>query len=383
MIKLKRFLAVTLAALFLFPFPVSAGQPSVSAHAAILIAADTGRVLYAKNENEQLSMASTTKIMTALLTLEQENLDEYFTVDDKAIQVEGSSMGLQSGDQVSLRALAYGMLLQSGNDAANMAAVHIGGSIEGFTELMNQRAKQIGMENTHFSTPSGLDQDDHYSTAADMAKLAQEALKNADFLEICSSYKAKVEYGNPPYTRWMTNHNRLLKEYQGAIGVKTGFTKKSGRCLVSAAERDGIQLIAVTLKAPNDWQDHKQMLDYGFSVSQLVELPIPELSKATVVGGMSSCVELAAQPIQGNRTQEELALVESEIHLKQFYYAPITSGEVLGSIVYRLDGKQIGETPLTANGAVVQDTTPPDMSFWEKCKAQWQRFCNWVSALFG
>ena len=180
-------------------------------------------------------MASTTKIMTALLTLEQGGLDDYFQVDSDAIRVEGSSMGLQEGDSVSLRALAYGMLLASGNDGANAAAVRIAGSIPAFVERMNARAAEIGMADTRFATPSGLDDPGHYSTAYDMALLAREALQSPLFAEICAQSKAVVQYGNPPYNRWLTNHNRLLREYPGTIGVKTGFTKASGRCQIGRA----------------------------------------------------------------------------------------------------------------------------------------------------
>ena len=222
------------------------------AKAAVLMDAQTGRVLFAQNAGLRLPMASTTKIMTALLTLEQGGLDNYFQVDSDAIRVEGSSMGLQEGDSVSLRALAYGMLLASGNDGANAAAVRISGSIPAFVERMNARAAEIGMADTRFATPSGLDDPGHYSTAYDMALLAREALQNPLFAEICAQSKAVVQYGNPPYNRWLTNHNRLLREYPGTIGVKTGFTKASGRCLVSCAERDGVRLIAVTLGCPDD-----------------------------------------------------------------------------------------------------------------------------------
>ncbi|MBQ4100232.1 MAG: D-alanyl-D-alanine carboxypeptidase, partial [Oscillospiraceae bacterium] len=206
----------------------------VSANSAVLIEMQTGKVLYEKNAHQKLSMASTTKIMTALLTLESQNLDTYFTVNPKVIQVEGTSMGLLEGDQVTLRALAYGMLLASGNDAANSAAVAVGGSIDAFVAMMNERAKLLGMKNTSFKTPSGLDDDGHYSTAYDMALLASAALSNPDFVEICSKETAKIKYGNPPYDRWLKNHNKLLTGYDGTISVKTGFTKKSGRCLVSA-----------------------------------------------------------------------------------------------------------------------------------------------------
>ena len=206
----------------------------VGASAAIVMEAQSGEVLFAQNIHEQLPMASTTKIMTALLTLERQDLQEEFTVDDTAILTEGTSMGLQKGDTVTLYALAVGMLLSSGNDAAGAAAVRLCGSLADFAREMNRRAASLGMNNTHFVTPSGLDAEDHYSTAYDMALLARAALQNPLFAEIVAARRLTVWYGQPPYARSLLNHNRLLSLYGDAIGVKTGFTKKAGRCLVSA-----------------------------------------------------------------------------------------------------------------------------------------------------
>ena len=196
-------------------------------------------------------------------------------------------MGLREGDSVSLNGLATGMLLASGNDAANAAAVKIAGSIEKFSGLMNQKAKELGMENSHFVTPSGLPNDDHYSTAADMALLARHALQNERFAAICTKSSAKLSFGNPPFDRWLYNHNRLLEDYPGCIGIKTGFTKKAGRCLVSAARRDGVTLICVTLSDPNDWRDHAALLDTGFAQTEKRELSVSTQDiSLDVVGGM-------------------------------------------------------------------------------------------------
>ena len=227
---------------------------------AILINAETGDVIYEKEADKIAPMASTTKIMTTLLALEQGNLDEPFVIDSNAIKIEGSSMGLKEGDCLTIRDLCYGMMLPSGNDAANVLATKIAGSIDGFVKMMNLRAKELGLKNTHFCTPSGLDtseKNEHHSTARDMALLTQKAMENADFCEICSQSYKKLTFGNPPINRVIRNHNRLLKEFDGACGVKTGFTKKAGRCLVSAAQRDGLKLIAVVLKDHDDWQDSK------------------------------------------------------------------------------------------------------------------------------
>ena len=201
---------------------------TVGAKAAVVMEAQSGALLFAQEAHRRLPMASTTKIMTALLTLEQPGLDEEFTVDPDAIRVEGSSMGLREGDTVTLRALAGGMLSASGNDAAGAAAARIAGSGEAFAALMNQRARELGMEDTHFVTPSGLDAPEHYSTAYDMALLGRAALRNPELAAMAGAKRVSLFFGNPPYQRSLLNHNRLLSLYPDAIGIKTGFTKKRG-----------------------------------------------------------------------------------------------------------------------------------------------------------
>ncbi|MCL2088884.1 MAG: D-alanyl-D-alanine carboxypeptidase [Oscillospiraceae bacterium] len=331
----------------------------ISAKAAVLIDAVSGRVIYSRNQDTRMPMASTTKIMTALLALEQDNLDEYFVVDPNAIMVEGSSMGLTVGAQVTMRTLAYGMLLPSGNDAANAAAVRISGNIPDFTARMNQRAAQIGMTNTNFVTPSGLDGEGHYSTAYDMALLAQTAIQNADFRYICSQPNARVEFGNPPARRWMRNHNRLLGQYDGVFGVKTGFTKKSGRCLVTAAERDGVVLIAVTLSAHSDWADHKAMYDYGFSSVTQTPLTIDTTEfLAKVTGGLQD--EFKIKPfgdLLTTLTDQEKQELTHTINLREFYYAPVNTGDVAGEIEFLYKGKSVGTIPLIAAEAVERHIT--------------------------
>ncbi|NLT10061.1 MAG: D-alanyl-D-alanine carboxypeptidase, partial [Ruminococcus sp.] len=206
---------------------VSAEQPQVSARAAVLISADTGEIVWEHNSGQKLPMASTTKIMTTLLCIESGGMDEQFVVDSDAIKVEGSSMGLQEGDIVTKYALCCGMLLPSGNDAANAAAVRIAGSIEDFSELMNERARKLGLSKTFFVTPSGLEGEGHGSSAYDMAILAREALRNDIFRSICSKSRIQLEYGAPPYKRWLKNTNKLLEMYDGTYGVKTGFTDEA------------------------------------------------------------------------------------------------------------------------------------------------------------
>lgn len=316
-------------------------EPEPTAKAAILIEADTGRILYEKNADTPLQMASTTKIMTTLLTLESGGLDDYFEVDPQAIKVEGSSMGLKEGAVVTKRILAYGMMLPSGNDAANAAAVKVGGSIEAFVEMMNKRAAEIGLESTHFVTPSGLDDDtfDHYSTAKDMANLTREALKNEDFREICSTRSIQLTFGDGT-DFWLSNSNRLLSSCEGVIGVKTGFTDKAGRCLVSACERDGVTLICITLNDPNDWYDHNRLYDYGFERVTTKKLEGVTL-KLPVVGGEDGTVTVRSEDVTISLLPGESGEVERKITVMRFGYLPLEVGDVVGRVTYYLDGSLI------------------------------------------
>ena len=346
----KKIFSVFLSGLFLliFSYDAYATGIGVSAQSAVLMCANTGEVLFSKNETKQLSMASTTKIMTSLLALEALTPNREITVTKEMVSVEGTSMGLVAGDKVSLRELVYGMMLQSGNDAANTVAYVLGGSPEKFALLMNERAEEIGMHNTNFVTASGLDDKNHYSTAYDMVLLACESIKNPDFRFICSCKTARLTYGNPPYARTLTNHNRLLWKYSDSIGIKTGFTKKSGRCLVSAAERDGIILVAVTLNASDDWNDHISMFEYGFSQINAVDIGC-NLSSASlkVVGGNKNSVPLK---LSRKSVYAENRLCSYFLLLKPFEYAPVSKGEVVGTAVFISDGKIIDRVPVLTDG---------------------------------
>ncbi len=340
------------------------GDFSVSAVSAVLINADTGEVLYEKNADEERAIASTTKIMSALLTLEAGDLDRRFTVDSMAIRVEGTSMGLREGDIVTRRALCYGMLLPSGNDAANAAAVSVSGSMAAFAEKMNEKADQLGMEHSHFVTPSGLDADGHYSTARDMAVLTRAALKNEEFRSICGLTSASIAFGNPPYQRTLYNSNKLLVQYDGCIGVKTGFTDNARRCLVSAAERDGVTLIAVTLNAPDDWNDHARMLNYGFSVVNAREISL-ETFEVEVEGGEKEKVRISAEsPVTLGLTAESSMELRTEYFIPAFVYAEIHAGDPVGTAeIYYKD-------ELLCSVAMTAEEDCPRLSagktFWER-----------------
>lgn len=356
----------------LCPVAQAAG-PEVSAQSAVVLTADTGTVLFEKDGHTPRPVASTTKIMTALLALEaaQERGDPLVDITQEMVAVEGSSMGLQAGDSISLTGLAAGMLLASGNDAANAAALYLDGSLESFAARMNQRAAALGMEDTHFVTPSGLDGEDaqgmvHLSTAYDMALLARAALEDQAFRQLCSSPSLAVEFAEPVKRVTYTNHNKLLTQYQGCVGVKTGFTKEAGRCLVSAAERDGALLIAVTLNAPNDWEDHAALLDYGFT--QVEPYPLAGGDVRLTVPVVGSPVEVVS--LRGSNGGEvtlplgQGAQVERVVHAPKFLYAPVEAGEQVGEICWYLEGQLLGSAPLTAAGAApLQEKAP---SLWER-----------------
>lgn len=348
---LKRFLSLMMSAVVcvvLFK-PVSINAVEISAQSAVLIEYATGKVICEKNAYEKRSMASTTKIMTTLLCLESGNLDDRFVVDSDAIMVEGSSMGLVQGDTVTKHDLCYGMMLPSGNDAANATAVRIAGSIEKFSCMMNERAEKIGMENTHFVTPSGLEADgEHYSTAYDMALLTREALKNPDFRKICGSKSASVCFGNPPYSRTLFNTNKLLNMYDGVIGVKTGFTDEAGRCLVSACERNGITLVCVTLNAGDDWNDHMKLYDYGFDNTELCTANSNEYLEADVVGSdkLKIAVTASQEVTYGKLINSENGELTVKYRAEPFLYAPVNYGDIVGTAEYYYDGVLIGTSDL-------------------------------------
>lgn len=350
-----------------------AAGPEVSAQSAVVLTADTGTVLFEKDGHTPRPVASTTKIMTALLALEaaQERGDPLVDITQEMVAVEGSSMGLQAGDSISLTGLAAGMLLASGNDAANAAALYLEGSLESFAARMNQRAAALGMEDTHFVTPSGLDGEDaqglgHLSTAYDMALLARAALEDQAFRQLCSSPSLAVEFAEPVKRVTYTNHNKLLTQYQGCVGVKTGFTKEAGRCLVSAAEQDGALLIAVTLNAPNDWEDHTALLDYGFSQVEPYQLAGGDVRLTVPVVG--SPVEVVS--LRGSNGGEvtlplgQGAQVERVVRVPKFLYAPVEAGEQVGEICWYLEGQLLGSAPLIAAGAAPLQEKAPNL--WER-----------------
>lgn len=358
--EMKRLFAGTaaiLAAVLFFSIPVGA----VSAQKAILMDAQTGRVLYEKDADSRSLIASTTKIMTALIVCEQCNVLDRMKIPKEAVGIEGSSMYLQEGEVLSLQELLYGLMLRSGNDAAVALAIYCGGTVEGFAAMMNDKARQLGLRGTHFENPNGLDSPGHYSTARDLAVLTAYAMKNPIFYQTVSTKTVRV--GN----RTMQNHNKLLWQVDGADGVKTGYTKAAGRILVSSATRDGRRLICVTINDGNDWADHSAMLEKGFSAFQVQQVISAGecLGYATVFSGREERVALIATedfsfPFGENEHPEVV------ISGPGFVYAPVVKGKTAGYAYVCIGDTAVGKVKLVYGQTVERTYTQKKPGFWER-----------------
>ena len=348
--------AFLLAAATLFPVQAQA----VSARRAIVMDASTGRVLYERNADEQSLIASTTKIMTALVVCEQCNVLDRMRIPKEAVGIEGSSMYLKEGEVLTIQELLYGLMLSSGNDAAVALAIYCGGTVEGFAELMNDKAHVLGLNETHFENPNGLDSPGHYSTARDLAVLAAYAMENPIFYKTVSAKNVTVGQ------RHLRNHNKLLWQVEGADGVKTGYTKAAGRILVSSATRDGRRLICVTLDDPDDWQDHAALLEEGFarySMQRLVNAG-DKVGTMYAEGGENDRVEiLAAEDFDYAVAGDE----HPQLMLPGpgFVYSPVTEGADAGYVYVLIEGKAVGKIPVVY-GQTVEQIHEEEISFWEK-----------------
>ena len=352
---------------------------SVSARYACVIDAQTGKILYEKNAYETHSMASTTKIMTALLALEHATLDEMVTVSSNAAGTEGSSIYLTVGETLSMEDLLYGLMLESGNDAAIAIAEHIGGSVENFASMMTERAHSLGAKNTAFQNPNGLDADGHYTTAYDLALITRAALANPKFAKIVSTKKKNLPADSDSNARYFSNHNKLLSTYTGCIGVKTGFTKKTGRCLVSAATRNNVTAICVTLNAPNDWNDHTLMLNHAFSTVSAQPLIVKDmiLKSIPVKCGTSKTLELVAGDtfFLSSIAKDELNKVKLDYKLPSEVMAPIAAGTPLGQVTVFYDGKELSKMDLLA-AVTIDYQEPPEPTLGENFRKFFLEFLH-------
>lgn len=327
------------------------------ARSSILIEAKTGRVLYESNAHEALPMASTTKVMTALIALEQGTLTDTVTAGRNAFGVPGTSIYLSEGEQLTLEQMLYGLMLASGNDAAVAIAEHIGGSVSDFCALMTARAEELGCENTVFATPHGLPATGHHTTAWDLAMITREALKNPVFREIVSTQRATLPWAGHEYDRVLTNKNRLLSSYPGAIGVKTGYTKAAGRCLVFAAEREDLCLIGVVLNCPDWFNEAEALLNRGFENWQMVTLlsQDEQVRQIPVENGVSDTVRVRAAADVAAPVKLD-AWPDLKIDLPDSLPAGVEKGQIVGSASLIDQGQVLVSVPLYAEESVPQRT---------------------------
>lgn len=362
---MRKFTGILLSLALIFAVKIPArAELAVSAKAAILMHADSGRVLYEKNADEHMLIASTTKIMTAIVMLEHCELDDLVEVDSRSAGIEGSSMYLKAGESYTVEDLLYGLLLVSGNDAASALALHVADSMEEFAELMNAKAAELGMTESSFKNAHGLDEEGHYSTARDMAKLAAYCMGNEDFARIAGTVSHTVG------EQTLVNHNRLLREYDGCLGLKTGYTMAAGRTLVTCAERDGARYVCVTFNDPDDWDDHKALYDWAFANYSFAEVipaglsyEVPLISGAEMTAPAET--EGAAYALIQNGESYDM-----ELELPAFAFAPISEGERAGRAVACSDGQEIASVRIVYSEDVEVDRelklTPGErfLRFW-------------------
>lgn len=336
-------------------FPCHAhAAPGVSARSAVLMDADSRLFLYEKDADARLGMASTTKIMTALTARRLTRLDNTVIIPKEAVGIEGSSVYLCEGERLTVEQLLYAVILASANDASVALAIYCSGSVERFADEMNAYAAELGLKNTHFSNPHGLDDDAHYTTARELALVASEALRDDCLARIFATKKATIPFCDDPDGRLLVNHNKLLSTYEGAIGVKTGYTKSTGRCLVSAAKQDGMTLIAVTLDAPDDWSDHSRMLDFGFSgfERRILAEAGEYIYRLSVTGGTGETVTLTnTLPLILTLPRSHVGVEYAVCSTSHFLFAPIMRGDTAAEVTVKAYGQTVS-SPLVATQSI-------------------------------
>lgn len=370
----RTIISVIIIGFLLFPIRANA----ISAESCIVIDAESGETLYESNADKKMLIASVTKIMTALVALEHGNPDDEVTITPESVNVEGSSMYLKAGEAMTLEELLYGMLLVSGNDAAAAVAYHIAGSIEGFAELMNDKAAELDLHNTSFTNPHGLDDDGHYSTARDIAVIMQAAMKNEVFARIVSTKSVTID------GHTYTNHNKLLWTCDGATGGKTGYTMAAGRTLVSCCEREGVRLICVTLNDSDDWKDHIELYNKLFQ----------EYKKITIADANEVYAELPV--ISGKncdsvtvRAEKTVTLmltdadnVEIAVDMPKFVYAEVTEGDNVGYITWTVNGDTGGTIRLVFTESVERQKAEKT-GFFDELKEKFMSIVEYNLNRFG
>ncbi|BED91543.1 MAG: D-alanyl-D-alanine carboxypeptidase [Candidatus Improbicoccus pseudotrichonymphae] len=381
--KFKKYIKITFILFFLNFENITIESESkiyISAKSAVLICADSGDIVWEKNPHMHLPMASTTKIMTSIISLQhiEANGNQSIEIKQDMINVEGSSMGLKVGDVLNLLQLVIGMMLPSGNDAANTAAICISGNKDEFVNLMNSKAEDIGMKDTCFFTPSGLDHGDHHSSAYDMAILGAYAMKNKKFAEIVQKRKETIFLNNVLWNNhrrlFLRNHNKLLNIYEYCLGIKTGYTKRAGRCLVSYAKKDNVELVATTLDAPNDWMDHIMLYEYGFKnvINKKFDEKKMRINVKVVGGTLENLSCIVSTSFSKNfKLDIKDSEISKKIILPEKIGAPVTKGQLIGKIIYYHDDNVIGENLITASSNIPKSKKA---NFWRKIKESLTNF---------
>lgn len=376
--KAKRWTAALLCPALLFFCGVggqrvqAATAPGISSLSAVVYEPESGTVLYEKDSRTPRPMASTTKLMTALLAAQTLSPDAAVTVPAGAVPVEGSQIGLAAGDETTVRDLLAGLLLASGNDTANALALLMADSLPAFAEKMNAQAAALGMTDSTFVTPSGLDAEGHRASARDMALLGAAVLEQPLLAQLCASLSQTVTVGGRRMT--LSNHNKLLKLYDGCIGLKTGFTKKSGRCLVSAARKNGVTLIIATLNGGDYWNDHIALYDYAFSLVHRQPLPAAAPAECPVAGGTADAVPLETDPLPEVILRQGES-VTAAAELPRFLWAPVEAGQVVGQVRYTAGDRLLATVELRAAQSVPARPMP---GFWARLGRRWRQLADAV-----
>lgn len=342
-------------------------EPQIVAPAAVVLDLKTGQVLYAKEATRRMYPASTTKILTALVVLQNAKLDDRIRASEGAVCTEGSAIWLRKGEELAVRDALYALLLNSANDVATALAEKVGGSVANFVRLMNRTAKACGATDSHFNNPHGLPDENHYTTALDLARITRVAMGNKVFREIVATKTKTIRRDNPEDLSLLVNHNKLLWRYEGATGVKTGYTTQAGQCLVASARRDGRELIAVVLGSvgANVWQDAAALLDYGFSAYRLVEL-VREgqvIGSVPVAGGVGPVTLKVARSLWYNLPADKPALTLPNWRLSLApVKAPVAQGQTLGEVVFTGPSGELGRVAVVAAQAVVRQPRWPGVA---------------------
>ena len=363
----KLFALMTALAALLLPSRSTAEEVGTSATACVIIDEASGRVLLRHNAETPLPMASTTKVMTALLALERGNLADPVTCSRNAFGVPGTSIYLSEGETLTLEEMLYGLMLASGNDAATAIAEHIGGTVDDFCRMMTARAAELGCTNTVFLTPHGLPREGHYTTAHDLALIAREAMTHETFREIVSTQRAKIPWEGRGYSRVLNNKNKLLSTYDGATGIKTGYTKKAGRCLVFGAEREGMRVIGVVLNCYDWFDEAARLMDIAFDRYEAMTLMLEGESVRTIPVTTSeedSVSAVLAGDLTGVIAKGTMPAIE--IDLPEVLDAPVSRGDLLGQVRMVAGGQTVATAELVAGSSVLRDDFPARWeTYWE------------------